>query len=956
MSTSRTESLAESDFFAGRDDELTVLRNLLTKLAAGVGSAVLVEGEQGVGKSALLRRVLGGAAGAGFRLAWGTTDELGQQIPLLLIRECLGGARLVHPDAIGATRGPGAVGYRSAVVGPVPSGDPVLAEMERLLAEVERLCAESPVVLVTEDLQWADEASLLMCQRLARAVGQLPLLLAGTYRPVLAREEVSRLRRGLLAGAGTVLSLGPLPSKHLPGLVAHLAGARPGPRLAEEVRAAGGNPLYVRELVDALVREGKVTLDEGVVELAAESAQVWVPASLGAVIAERLSALPEETVTVLRWAAVLGQEFRVTDLEMVTGRSAADLAGALGPAVAMSVVTEADVKLAFRHGLVRQQLYEGVPPARLLHSQAARALAEAGAPKEQVAAQLALAPEEPAEWVREWLASALPVLAYRMPQVAGQLLRGVIAAMPDSDPRWEALQAGHVTVAFLLGQYDEVQQAGRQLLARTRDADRSAEVTWLMAYSLLRAGHPEEAIAALESAVTGPGVNEMWSGRLRALQALMLTMTRRLDEAAEVADRVLADGERIADPFATGYVLYALSRVSFVGRDLATALNKIDRALAVIGDSDQTTDLRLMLLANRVAALGLLDRHGEAIGEAGQALVVAERAGTSRLTVIRCTLACQYFEAGQWDDALAELELAVGSDPGADSSLAHGLIALIAGYRDDGDVAQEHLGAVSEQGVRAAASPSTSHYLHLARAVAAERAGRPGVAVAVLAACLAPGAAMSMPARHLLLPALVRLALAIGDAHTAASAAQAAADEAEREPLPVKGAVADHCRGLLTADPARVLAAAAYHGSAGRPLRCAEALTDAAVLLASRDGTVPARDWFDEAVGLYRGMGAQWAIRTASARLRGYGIRPRQHGYRARSASGWESLTPTEAEIARLIADGRSNPEIAAELLLSRNTVQTHVSHILAKFGARSRMEIAASAAGERNARSATGR
>ena len=79
MSTPRAESLEESDFFADRDDELTLLRNLVTRLVAGVGSAVLIEGEQGIGKSALLRRVLGDAEGAGFRLSWGTTDELGQQ-------------------------------------------------------------------------------------------------------------------------------------------------------------------------------------------------------------------------------------------------------------------------------------------------------------------------------------------------------------------------------------------------------------------------------------------------------------------------------------------------------------------------------------------------------------------------------------------------------------------------------------------------------------------------------------------------------------------------------------------------------------------------------------------------------------------------------------------------------------------------------------------------------------
>jgi DNA-binding CsgD family transcriptional regulator len=948
MSAPRAQSLAASGFFAGRDDELTVLRNLLTGLASGVGGAVLVEGEQGIGKSALLRQALGDAGGAGFRLAWATSDELGQRIPLLMIRQCLAGVPAARPAAAGAARHHGAVAEERAVAGPLPSGDPVLAETERLLAEAERLCAQSPLVLVTEDLQWADEASLLAWQRLARAVGQLPLLLAGTYRPVPAREQVSGLRRELLARGGTVLSLGPLPSGHLPGLVAHVTGARPGPRLAAQVRAAGGNPRYVRELADALVRQGKVAVRGGVAELAAGPAPARVPASPAAVTAARLSALPAETVTVLRWAAVLGQEFRLTDLEMVTGRSAADLAGALGPAVATGVLTEAGAKLAFGHGMLRHQLQAGVPPARLLHSQAARALAAAGAPKEQVAAQLALAPAEAAEWVPEWLASALPVLAYRMPQVAGQLLRDVIAALPDSDPRREPLQAGLVMVAFLLGQYDEVQQAGRQLLARNRDPDRGAEVTWLMAYSLLRAGRPADAVAALDGTAGQPGVSEVWSGRLRALRALLLTMTRRLDEAAEVADRALADGERLADPFTIGYVLHALSHVSFVERDLGAALDRIDRALAVIGNSDQTIDLRLMLLANRVGALGLLDRHGEAVGAAGQALVVAERAGTSRLAVIRCTLAYQHFEAGQWDDALAELEPAAASGPVAGSSLAHGLIALIAGYRDDGDAAAGHLAAVPEQGGQAAAAASNGHYLLLARAVAEERAGRPGDAVAVLAACLAPGSAAGMPARHLLLPALVRLALAVGDADTAAAAARAAADEAEREPLPVKGAVADHCRGLVTADLAPVLAAAAYHGSAGRPLRRAEALADAAVLLAAQGGTAPARDWFDEAVGLYRGMEAQWAIRSASARLRDYGIRPRPPGYRARPAHGWQSLTPTEAEIARLVAAGRSNPEIAAELFLSRNTVQAHVSRILAKFGARSRAEIAAAAAGER--------
>jgi ABC-type transport system involved in cytochrome c biogenesis ATPase subunit len=81
MSAPRAGLPAQRDFFDGRDDELAVLRNLLTGLAAGAGGAVLVEGEQGIGKSALLRRILGDAPGAEFRLAWATSDELRQGIP-----------------------------------------------------------------------------------------------------------------------------------------------------------------------------------------------------------------------------------------------------------------------------------------------------------------------------------------------------------------------------------------------------------------------------------------------------------------------------------------------------------------------------------------------------------------------------------------------------------------------------------------------------------------------------------------------------------------------------------------------------------------------------------------------------------------------------------------------------------------------------------------------------------
>src|SRR5262249_44651105 len=135
-----------ADDFVGRGAELGALTGLAARLATGVGGIVLVEGEQGIGKSTVLRKGLAGAEAARVRLFWGAGDELGQRFPLQLLLDCLAAAG--EPERAGE--------FLSGSGG-VMSGDPVLAGVERLLAVVDRLCAVSPVAIVAEDLQWADE-------------------------------------------------------------------------------------------------------------------------------------------------------------------------------------------------------------------------------------------------------------------------------------------------------------------------------------------------------------------------------------------------------------------------------------------------------------------------------------------------------------------------------------------------------------------------------------------------------------------------------------------------------------------------------------------------------------------------------------------------------------------------------------------------------------------------------
>src|SRR5260370_275637 len=164
-------------------------------------------------------------------------------------------------------------------------------------------------------------------------------------------------------------------------------------------------------------------------------------------------------------------------------------------------------------------------------------------------------------------------------------------------------------------------------------------------------------------------------------------------------------------------------------------------------------------------------------------------------------------------------------------------------------------------------------------------------------------------------------------------------------PPPLLTAMVNHCRGLVARDLALVLSAAAYFQQAGRPLDRAQAVENAAALEAARGDLAAADRYLAEALGIYTALGAAWEVERAGARLRPHGVRPKRAAYPTRPVSGWEALTPTEVKIAYLVAEGRSNPDVAEVLFLSRYTVQTHVSHILAKLGARSRREIRLEAA-----------
>src|SRR5215472_2238662 len=313
-----TRSVTSTGALIGRDGELAMLVRLMAEVAAGRGSSMLIEGEPGIGKSALVRTALAQAADVGCEAFLGAGDELGQALPLLPLLEALRVreqptdlrrnmiVRLLRGEA-------GAHGI-----------DVSAALAEQLLALVAGQCAAAPTILVIDDLQWADRASVALWGRLARSVGQMPLLLVGTMRPVPQRADLLSLRR--TPGDTVRLRLTGLDKAAVAELVTSLVGAMPDEKLLRLADGAAGNPLYVIELLAALARSSGVAVTTaGTAGLVGGSA----PGSLAAAIADRLGFVSGPVREVLRAAALLGVDFAVPDLAVVLGRGVADLVPAV---------------------------------------------------------------------------------------------------------------------------------------------------------------------------------------------------------------------------------------------------------------------------------------------------------------------------------------------------------------------------------------------------------------------------------------------------------------------------------------------------------------------------------------------------------------------------------------------------------------------------------------------------
>ncbi len=620
-----------ADPLVGRDNERALLTELVKELSVGRGGSVLIEGEPGIGKSALVRAVVAESRGAGCQVIWASCDELGQALPLVPFLDGLG------------VREPSTNPRRTTILrllrgeATTDRGTDVPAALaEQLLALVTEQCTIRPTILVVDDLQWADPASVILWGRLARSARQVPLLLIGMMRPVPRRDDLLALRRTV--GDAARLQLTGLTTDAMSELLATLAGGKPDDDLLRLADGAAGNPLYASELVAALDRGSGLTVsDTGTATLASGSA----PGSLSAAIADRLGFVTGPTRDVLKAAALLGMEFAVPDLGLVLGQSVANLVPAVDEACAAGVLAECGDSLTFRHPLIRAALYDEMPaPVRAAwHRDVGRALATAGAPPDRVARQLLRAVGEttpgsmdgpPVDgWMLDWLTGTADTLVSQAPGVAADLLTRAVTSCPAGSDRHGWLASRLADALYRMGDRAEAERVVNQALEHVTETDVVVDLHWTLAQCRMLTGSAAESLRTLEQALAAPGIKARHRARLLVLAGRTHTYLGELEKAGQVASSALTAAAEAGDDWATGWALHVLALVTTARGDLTDALPLYDQALTATQIDPALTDLRVLLQINKALTLGYLDQYEHAFAAAGQARQLADQVGTT---------------------------------------------------------------------------------------------------------------------------------------------------------------------------------------------------------------------------------------------------------------------------------------------------------------------------------------
>jgi len=927
----------------GREAELALAAAAIRQLSQGQASALAIEGEAGIGKTRLVQSIVDDARSRDMAVFCGQAHPFERSRPFGVVAAALDLSRR-SPDprraAIGALlAGQGAEASARA------AGDIQYRVVEEIVDLVEKSCTERPVLLVAEDIHWADSASLLAILSVTRLLPLAALLVVVTARPSPLPAEVVRLLDDLAAGGARALRLRPLKSGDVAVLARHMLGAPPGPTLTAMLAKAGGNPLWAVAMLRSLTDEGMLRRAGNGVEATTSE----LPPSLSDLVVRRLQHLPRATLELLQVTAVLGDAVSLRDVAAVARRPPAEVVGQLSHAFDAQLLDEADDRVVFRHQLVHDAIYQHMPPPgrRLLHREAAVALMAAGADRLDVADHLLLGAERGDEQAVAWLRDAAREASAQAPLVTVELLRRAEALLPGGHRDADLVSLEVVQALLRAGKVAEASARAEAVLARRHAAEVDTPLRLVLLGALALQNRAAELITVAEASLAG-------SARLRPSEqvmmlaqqswALVYTGDRRAGESA--ASRALVIAEQAGDAAMMVWALTAL--MVAVGRHgrYGEALGHARRAAALAADSPDTRSLPLQPKYFLGLALFDCDLVGEARAAYREALDDEFGSGWW-LSETLLADARASFAIGEWEDAVPGLM--AGGQAGQEKdnqllvsqSLAYR--AIIATAAGDHRAASELAAGIADSLEGDQLSYNAGELAFAVAGLKAAEGDRQG-AYDLLLRCWRFDAARENRFYHrYLAPDLVRLALTLGHRDVAAEVADAVAAGAALAPeVPTVRSVALRCQGLVDGEVEPVIEAVALARRAPLLVEHAGACEDAARLLAQGGRQDESAALLAEALERYEQAGADaWAGRVR-AQLRALGVRPGPRGPRHRPAAGWESLTATERAVSLLVAEGLTNGAVARRLYISPHTVNTHLRHVFAKLSVPNRVALAA--------------
>ena len=920
----------------GRAREREAIAAAIEALRGGAGRIVAVEGEPGIGKSRLLAH-LAATADACTVLA-ARASEYEADLPYALWTEALDR----HLAEIGDRRRSRlGLADPQTLTGVLPAlaerdGGPVAADRHRthraLRDLLERLVAVRPLVLCLDDVHWADPGSGEALAALLHRPPAGPVLIAvaarsGQWSPVL-EVEITAAQREQRA---TRLELAPLSAAEAHALVGVDADA-----VYDE---SGGNPFYLEQLARG----------RGVGRSAAGlPGDGSVPSAVAAALAAELSGVTEEARRLLDAAAVVGDPFGPGLAAEVAELPGAVALGALDELLARALVRPGDAprRFAFRHPVVRHAVYVATPGGWRLgaHARAATALERRGAGAVERAHHVEQAAARGDETAIALLGAAAKELQSPAPATAARCHAAALRLLPDHSAARTAVQSRLAEAQAAAG---DAAGAHATLLdaLRTAAPDDRLGLTVAVANAEWWMGRADEARQRLHVALgvlpARPSPDRI---RLRLALALTALMVCDLAEARGQASDARDDARAIRDPVFEAAALAggALAQVSAAdGSDSAGAIEAAAGALERLSAEQ---------LVTRLPAFWMLGRSWRSLGRFDAALAALERgaalaADTGRENVglqLTVELVPTLIELGRPAEAtaIAEQGLERARLAGNPRMLLWARCALASARLAAGDVsaALHHAGEAVESGVRADFHAAGQPGWCLGNALTA--AGNPERAVVLMldsfgGESLSAVLPIDRPAAAV---DLAEAQLACGDSGAAERLlehVQAGSSWARLVTGTARSAV------LLARDRSvEAVAAASELGAAsGAPLAAARARLAEGRALAAAGRRSEAVEVLIAAESMLDGFGSLRRRDEAARELRRLGHRVRRPAREAVEGP-LASLTAREREIAELVAAGRTNREVAEQLVLSVRTIEAHLRNVFAKLGVRSRVEL----------------